>query len=445
VSTLEQKELMEEKLENLELVIMYCTRYLSREGTNSQELADMISRSKDSTGLIQSKLAKVMADSMKVQAHEGFEVKLLERAIPVRNEATALLLLSADGNIKTLDSLTSSVEDLGDKEWEKIDNLFVDTFSKYDDAARNVRNDINKADANAASSDIPQEHVVEELKLLRTYVKIQKLDKVIRRNTLLSERLEKQYEDQMEKRLEADIESKLPVTENKKGENKSTKQRQMSPQDLQRMFEKISLNISNQLDLVKEAAKETSASAEKLEFKLDIEQNLVEAKKNFYEAKNFAAAKKWQEALNAYEQAFDSAQEILEGEGRNVFDEKQVEDVVQFQKNAGVGKRLAQARVFLARTRSGTNDEIDNEVESDYVGRPLRERLEENEIGEIVETPPALVSVPARPIMFDLAFNRMQSPDFSNRTKNSPSKVSGSEQQSGWLRNAARGWFGSGN
>ena len=170
-------------------------------------------------------------------------------------------LLSAQSNVKSLESLTSAIQTLNELEWEKVDNLFVETFSKYDDAARNIRNDINKAESsNISTADLPKERFVGELKLLRLYVKVQKLEKVINRNDLLSQRLEKQYEEQVDNQFANDFNKGVNVTEKtssdkSKGKTKKSSKRSMKSQNLQRMFDKLLQNITTQLEVMEEAGK----------------------------------------------------------------------------------------------------------------------------------------------------------------------------------------------
>ena len=50
VSTQEQKEILAKKLENIDLVILYCSRYLSMEGTDPQQLIAMNVKSAGASG-----------------------------------------------------------------------------------------------------------------------------------------------------------------------------------------------------------------------------------------------------------------------------------------------------------------------------------------------------------------------------------------------------------
>eukprot|EP00510_Aplanochytrium_minuta_P003683 CAMPEP_0184022804 /NCGR_PEP_ID=MMETSP0954-20121128/10876_1 /TAXON_ID=627963 /ORGANISM="Aplanochytrium sp, Strain PBS07" /LENGTH=608 /DNA_ID=CAMNT_0026305353 /DNA_START=44 /DNA_END=1867 /DNA_ORIENTATION=- len=411
VSTYDQKELMQEKLDNLELVILYCTRYLSQEGTNAKELADMMSRSKDSSGLIQSKLSKVISESMKEQAHEGYEVSLFGRSIPVRNESTAVLLLSAQSNVKSLESLTSAIQTLNELEWEKVDNLFVETFSKYDDAARNIRNDTNKAESsNISTADLPKERFVGELKLLRLYVKVQKLEKVINRNDLLSQRLEKQYEEQVDNQFANDFNKGVNVTEKtssdkSKGKTKKSSKRSMKSQNLQRMFDKLLQNITTQLEVMEEAGKEAeseeTANAEAA--RLYELQKLVEAKRSYYEGRGLNEANRPDEALSAFEHSLESIQDLLSADARENLGAEDFEALVEFQKRIAGERRVSQARVLLSEARSSVGGEDKPASGQDPI-----------------------VSVAAPPALVDIAMKQMHFPDFSKGGKSS--------EKGGWLK-----------
>lgn len=103
--------------------------------------------------------------------------------IPVRNTAVGVLVLEAQSNAETLRALVAQLTQPGsepaqasadvdgrgarsqsnavENTWEKVDTLFVDTFSKYDDAARAVQKEL----AALTSQSSQDQFRVEELQV----------------------------------------------------------------------------------------------------------------------------------------------------------------------------------------------------------------------------------------------------------------------------------------
>ena len=131
---------------------------------------------------------------MKQKAHEGFQVEFLGTKVPVRNTAVGVLVLEAQSNGDTLKALvtqlmasdsapsTSAASSSGhgseqmevsprrqsnaaESIWDKLDTLFVDTFSKYDDAARAVQNELSALKSQATQDQFR----IEELQVISCY------------------------------------------------------------------------------------------------------------------------------------------------------------------------------------------------------------------------------------------------------------------------------------
>jgi len=285
-----------------------------------------------------------------------------------------------------------------------IESAFLEGFSTFDDAGRTIREERTRM---LKAPSINVDKLTAEFVAILSYVKAIKLQKAVERNMLLAKELGDKFDEQ-EKRLSS-------ITK-----NVSSPASQVQPEDLVRMYDRMSQHVVDLTELVCDGVEEAEFNPSQVKAQALI----CKSFRTFYIGWSLMSENKWPEALALFEYNQERLQRAEIDE--DAVNEDTREALKSVRRKTKGAKCLALARSFKFRLESQKSAAVDPLVSS-MSGL------------SVCDLPPTIEAVPCHPVVFDLAYSEL---DIGNIERGKDPKVdAGAQQQSGWL-NSARGWFG---
>lgn len=408
-----QQALCEEKVSSIELPLRYCNYILQRHGGQiaSQDVLEMQKGGLDD--LLQSKLQHVLEETRMRQAETLESVKWLGKEIPLKNPKIRVALITANdlsaqvkGASKDMDvSNDNNAATQDEKEGAKDANtLFGEIFSAYDDALSCVRADIRDAEE-MKKKGAADPKTMEHLNRLKSYLTYNKLTFTKDRNLKLTQALTAKWNQQSDA-TETQVQTK-----------------RVKPDDLCNMYERLTANVQDQID------QGVTEDDDDLRNKLEAEKAMFTAFRCFFLAECYKKFGKWNEAGALFlrcQERIATAQQLNKGGNQqlNELDEEIKRTLCTLQAKSFLETQEIKAVV----TKKMKNLSVEQKKVVDGQQTTLIDHLDSYKVSDnLVPFPPDFQATPAKPVLFDLAYNAVDYPDISARLP----------QAKGWLG----GWF----
>lgn len=283
--------------------------------------------------------------------------------------------------------------------------LFGEIFSAYDDALSYVRSDIREAEE-LKKKGASDPKLLGNLDNLKRYLTYNKLTFTKERNVKLTQSLSTKYKQQLTEAVQP------------------SQTKRVKPDDLCNMYEKLTENVQDQID------SGVSEDDDVLLGQLEAEKATFTAFRCFYLAECYKRFSKWSEAAALFmrcEERIAAAQKLNKGNNTELNE-----------LSAEIKRTLCtlQAKAFLETqeikslvTKKMKDISIEKKKVVDGQQATLIDHIDAYKVSDnLVPFPPDFQATPAKPVLFDLAYNSVDYPDITGRL---PS------QSKGWLG----GWF----
>jgi signal recognition particle subunit SRP68 len=411
VSMSDQVHLYKTVAEEVEPSIRFCAYNLRRLGVGSGEEEEGEANGEagmmnlldgDSPGgsdILRSKLEVVLNESRARQAESFSELEVLGELVPIKSEKVRIAILSSQQKILEIQAASMGADGL----MEKYDGLFV----AFNDALEGVR-----ADLRAATKEQSARSGVSEASLLKLQASLtwQKLDHTVIRTMHLVEQFKRT----------------LSGVERPAGSNGSGKR--ATPEDIVRLYDSA-ISSLNDMALLDGYREETSLMEQ-----LVARQAAAKACRCYYLAESYGSATRYPEAQALYRRAADlmvEAAGLLQDAGYKR-DSSELHSLANLEMLIDGAKARAHAQAFVKILSGGAvvaeTGETLGTLEIDAAGdaasgagdRPLIDSLgvfERPRPEHLVPFPPEFVTVPCKPVLFDIARNQVTPPDLSGRFK----------------------------
>eukprot|EP00462_Mataza_sp_D1_P011020 CAMPEP_0175149574 /NCGR_PEP_ID=MMETSP0087-20121206/17324_1 /TAXON_ID=136419 /ORGANISM="Unknown Unknown, Strain D1" /LENGTH=605 /DNA_ID=CAMNT_0016435291 /DNA_START=16 /DNA_END=1836 /DNA_ORIENTATION=+ len=419
-----QQALCEEKVEAMEKPLRYCNYILQRQGgqVSTQGLLDMQSGQMDA--LLKSKLQHVLQETRTRQAETLESVRWRGRDVPLKNAKIRVALITAqdlqtqiqdqEKSAAPMDTAADSLQPAESGDGGARD-LFGELFSAYDEALSIVRSDIREAQA-AKKTGSADPRTLEQLQALQAYLKYHKLRFTTDRNVRHAKFLEATYQQQQ------------TDSSSSSSSSSGSGQKLVKPDDLCSMYDRLLDNVTEQIDLGV-----TEDDGQLLQ-SLQADQATYKAFRAFYLGQAFGRFEKHNEAVALFRRAEERCTTAI---ALNPSRKQELQ--------ALASKVSSQASVMQAKAYLETQElkaVVTNKMKSVSLEQKQAEQASSlidqldayKACKQIVPFPPDFQATPAKPVLFDLAYNAVEYPDIEGRLP-----------KEGWLGGAAKslgGWFG---
>lgn len=427
----ELRELMRERIEDIEPAVRYCKYNLSREGPGgSQEALKQLQAEAEGSDLLQAKIKKVMEENRRMQSDQASTISWRGQQVPVRSSAMRVKLLEIRDQLNDLEE-AKRVSGGAIGEGDELETAFLSALSACDETLRLAREEKSKPPKQSATSTANPEKIAEEYDYIHAYVKTQKLLVSLDRNML--------YASKVMRKMDS-------------AEASSAK-----PQELVHIYNLALQSVQDILDMLGPDADEHSSpddivTAEQMR----TQEAICKAFRSLMMGRTFQLQTKWSQALALFEHNFSRIAETRNLDGLTDNQSKQLDEV---ESKTRAAKCVALAAAFRARIDANKSSQEQHLVEG----------LKSSSAGDVptlCELPPSIEPVPSHPILFDLASSELRigklpkpgksgkttksqtsSPKSASATKETEEPSSAQtddqddEQAAGWL-SSARNWFG---
>ena len=383
--------------------------------------------------ILRSKLEAVLNEAKARQAENFSELDVLGERVPIKSEKVRIAILSSQQKAEEIERIVSegTADDAG--VMTKYDELFV----AFNDALEGVRKDL-RTESKGGKEQTARSGLAEaSLLKLQASLTWQKLDHTVKRTMLLVE--------QFKKSLRGEATGAPSAASGGGGASSSSSNKRATPDDVVRLYESAmtSLGDMTQLDgyreeavLMEQVAARTAAAR---------------ACRCFYLAEAYSLLHKNPEAQALYGRAGDLREHAVGLLQEAGYDEgaPELDAVVKLEVQIDGAKARGHAQAILDRIKA--SKEVADASEG--VGNMgLEGKLPKKKQGPLYETPnefhrenpeylidfpPQFMTVPCKPVLFDIARNQIEAPDLSHRLE------AQEEGSSGWgLRSSVRSLFG---
>jgi len=422
VSDPEQKGLCNEKVAQIEPNIRYCTYVLKRiEGSvDSDLLKDLQAGTNE---ILQSKLESILVEQSKAQADGLSVITWRETKVPIKNEKVRLALVEAQqltAQIQEFKGVVSTRD-----EFDTRMDIYTRLFVAYEDGLQVIRNEI--IDFQKGFKGTSKKHQLIVLELLRNYITYHKLHYTDLRNQLLV----------------GDYISTLAKQES--GEKRSKKK--VRPDDIVVLFDRClqtvdAISLCRKEDISDEEEKK---KAVKDTPEINAKRAYYEAQRVYYLALSYSALGKFAEGYVLFEKSLEVTKDALNKQKScAIADTDAVENLNKLVVMAEGQMCVVKARAIIQKGSGPSSDQVAASTGS--ANDPtLMDRVNDYDGGhpsnhhKILDFPAAYVAAPAKPVLFDLAFNSVEYPDVADRyteestpTKEEP-KQGGGKGGNGWF------------
>jgi signal recognition particle subunit SRP68 len=410
-----QKILYQEKIEQIDQSIRYCNFKRGKETLDPVQ--DSIRATNDPT--LSTQIEKLLAEKMQQNVKGSAEIVYHGKTLPIKNEKTLLAMQKIEELTKVISKMDTDKMELDEESGEpnKL-NSFIELFSLYDEAIRNVSKE--KEEYKAMGEAALQIYI-----LMANYFQSRKLSAVIDRNNILIRNATNKFE--------ADI-----GLDNVWNCKKNYKGKTFFPQDIVKLYD-------NLLQVYKQLLELESSSPDYKVFKgIELQETCCKTIRCFYVALTYFSQGKLLEGYSLlvhfeglaasikdlernYEVSLESSNKDLANLLRqnvervaalkvrahiNILNQKSKEEDklrkdmegVNIQGNTKKNENLLQ---FLKRTQK---DAQDNTVPEDLENFPL------------IDFPPNFNLLPSKPIFLDLGYNYLKYPSLQGKIKEEEKK-----------------------
>lgn len=412
VSTSDQVHLYKTVAEEVEPSIRFCAYNLRRlgeggvdeeGGAEEEGMMDLLDGGGEGaqSDILRSKLEAVLQESRARQAESLNELEVLGERVPIKSDKVRIAMLAAQQKAVEIKAMGADAEGV----MEKYDELFV----AFNDALEGVRTDLR-----AATKEQTARSGVAEASLLKLQASLtwQKLDHTVVRTMLLV--------DQFKKTM-AGVKS----SGGGGGGGSSGSGKRATPEDIVRLYDSAisSLNDMAQLDGYREETQ--------LMEQLDARQATAKACRCFFLAESYGVASRYPEAQALYGRAADLMVEaggLLQDTGYAA-DSSESQSLTNLEMLIDGAKARAHAQAFVNSLSGGATvaeaQSTLGKMALDSTGGSVGDKplIESPEVFErpkpenLVPFPPDFVTVPCKPVLFDIARNQVAHPDLSSRYK----------------------------
>lgn len=322
---------------------------------------ELLELSGEKDDLLQSKIEKVLDEARHKQAAVLDHIQWKQQRLPLKSEELRLFLLKSDEDEKLL----SDCENERERE-----ALYSNLLAIYAKALSFIDEQIGIESAKSSRTLI-DEQGQHELVQLKEYIYCRQLRKILERDQFLA----------------SGLESRLDIAGGKSGR----------PDDLVGLYDKLMQSATVLLETGDFSADEG--------YKRQLEVDVLRYKicRLMFRAQSYSKVGMYKECVVLLEKA-----EFLCAHSTET-------DIQKL-------RRRCQKYCVLAKTESILSSEEKDRLQS----TPLQDRLEESSLSmHLVDLPPSFESVPLKPVLYDLAWNYIEFPDVSSRSKKHSSGLFG--------------------
>lgn len=381
----EESEVYASRLQELEVKLRFCRHHLGDKMATDTLLA---MRGSEALG---DKLDNLLASARERQASTLSEVTWRGRTLAVKHEKVRLFLLNEGLIHEELENIESA-----DKRVEMLDKLLMECK----DALQLVRDDL-KNDPTFKPRQQVNEGPVSPLHFLHTYLSYHRLNLTILRNVALVDTYQKI------------ISGEIKVEEGKKAPKL---------QDLVRLQEIIIQNLNEIINL--------AGLEDDLQLKNSIEGQVFayKAHRCYFVAESFVKMEKWAEALVLYERTLAH----ISAARKSTLDASVEKNLDKLSALVDSKKFTAHAQAILVSETAVPNISKLSLKDKKMLINRLDEYVEDPGLisnhPSIAQVPPHMLSVPCKPLFFDLALNHIDFPSLDDKIetkKQAPAAASG--------------------
>jgi signal recognition particle subunit SRP68 len=411
VGTPSQRELFATFSEELQPFIRFCEHRLAlqgrRQGVEVSSALDLSSSGDSaSNALLQSKIDVVLLEARKQKVANLGSVEWKGKQIAIPSQELGMALLGPDEVAAKLEALP--VVSAGES-YKKRDVLFLSLLSAYDSVLQLIKTEIGRLQQQSKSGSALVHTDIEVLQVLEEYVRFQKLAKQVERSVSVYQKL---------------------------------REFTQTTGELTHILDMLVQSVGDILSIPSLSELEPLRAA-----KYSAYQATFRAVRAATIAQSYQQQRRFAEAMSLYQYAagfLGEADEIL-----SVHPASKDDVLQEFGKSLGeelggaVSRTTAQS--FLQQSTASEPD-VRSQLEelelSDAKSKSkskakatvpktrksLLERQDEFAAGsakaqfEVVKLPPAFQAVPSKPMLFDVAFNELEMPDITERTKTEEEK-----------------------
>ncbi|XP_042880131.1 signal recognition particle subunit SRP68-like [Penaeus japonicus] len=368
----EESEIYASRLQELEVKLRFCRHHLGDKMATDTLLA---MRGSEALG---DKLDNLLASARERQASTLSEVTWRGRTLAVKHEKVRLFLLNEGLIHEELENIESA-----DKRVEMLDKLLMECK----DALQLVRDDL-KNDPTFKPRQQANEGAVSPLHFLHTYLSYHRLNLTILRNVALVDTYQKI------------ISGEMKVEEGKKAPKL---------QDLVRLQEIIIQNLNEITNL--------AGLEDDLQLKNSVEGQVFayKAHRCYFVAESFVKMEKWAEALVLYERTLAH----ISAARKSPLDASVEKNLDKLSALVDSKKFTAHAQAILVSETAVPNVSKLSIKDKKMLINRLDEYVEDPGLfsnhPSIAQVPPLMVSVPCKPLFFDLALNHIDFPSLDDK------------------------------
>lgn len=404
VGTPSQRELFSTFADELQPFVRFCEHRLALQGQlkGRSEDADVsldLSSSGDSASnaLLQSKIDMVLLEARKQKVANLGSVEWKHKQVAIPSQELGLALLGPDEVAAKLEKLPSAAA-TDDK---KREQLFLELLSSYDSVLQVIKNEMGKLQQQSKSGSALVHTDIEVLQTLEEYVRFQKLSKQVERTVNVYKKL------------------------------RFTAATQLG--ELTHILDMLVQSVGDILAIPGLSEYEKLRAA-----KYSAYQATFRAIRAVTIARSYLQQHKFAEAMALYQYAagfLAEADEILSAQpaAKDVILQEFGKDLNEELAGA-VSRTTAQSFLEQSSKADAVRSQLaELKVSGEAKTKSLLERQDDYVAGtakglyEVVKLPPSFQAVPCKPLLFDVAFNELEMPDITERTKTEEEKQAEAE------------------
>ncbi|KAG0247892.1 signal recognition particle subunit srp68 [Mortierella polycephala] len=427
--TSHQEALCHAAMDEIDPNIRFCgyRLRLAKDGVvNVEELVKMSAANKGSgSDVLMREIENLIAQTRQEKAQDLEYIHWRSKTLPLRNSKLATAILAAQDTAAELNSLETSTSEAKLEQFDKVLQAYAEA-EKY--VAKALKEDAIAA-AKVKSSKSEQNTV--DLHMIATYISYSSLRHVIDRNLLLAR----------------DIYNKL------EGDDATTDRNEdVQYQNLVKAYDNVVQNLA--------VMHELPGIAADLKLSAEVENKLLYYKswRCFFTATAYSKLSRHAEAIALFDRAQAYATQIRSGLGRSGGGSASEPDSFNVMESElqEIESKIRGRKCQVHAAWYLENGQEDNNVEEKLSSMTLDEKTQDEPalikrldtyppsitsktnptVPHLVDFPPALQPIPAKPLFFDIAFNYMDYNHDALAERSGHPKASQNESSSG-------GWFGS--
>ncbi|KAJ0402520.1 hypothetical protein ATCC90586_002690 [Pythium insidiosum] len=418
VGSLSQQELFRASVDELEPFIRFCEHRLALKGGSSSQLDLSSSGDSASNALLQSKIDHVLLEARKKKAATLATISWKQKQIAVPTQEIGLALLRPD-------EIAAKLEQLSPSDEKKREAVFLELLSAYDTTLSLIKAQLTTLQQQSKSGSALVHSDIEALEALDEYVRFLKRTRQVERTIAVFKQLRAASGQRPQQQQQQQIGDLMHVLD-------------MLVQSVGEILKVPGLHESEKL----RAAKYTAYLA------------LFKSIRAATIAQSYLQGRKFSEALALYQYAsgfLGEAEETLSihPAATDVVLQELSKDLADELVGAQT-RTKAQSLLFASKQQDAVRRnleqlQLDDASKAKAAKRPsLLERQDEFNGGtasglhELLRLPPSFEAVPSKPLLFDMAFNELEFPDISDRTKTEEEK----KAEAAAAQAASGGFFG---